>query len=141
MHMHISYKPEVQACDDFKTLMYTSKGEQINFRAKVFTFYIHFWYCFFPLSVSYRSSNNFLVLFLCKYFRALVSISLAFLQLIKEAHDKNLILQLENDRCAIETSLLINVYFFLIKLSTNVVFSFLRCKMIWKQITTIKQLL
>ena len=34
MHMHISYKPEVQACDDFKTLMYTSKGEQINFRAK-----------------------------------------------------------------------------------------------------------
>ena len=36
--LHISYKPEVQACDDFKTLMYTSKGEQINFRAKVFTF-------------------------------------------------------------------------------------------------------
>ena len=31
-HMQISYKPVVQACHDFKILMYTSKGEEINFK-------------------------------------------------------------------------------------------------------------
>ena len=30
MHMHISYKPVVQASDDFEILTHTSKGEQIN---------------------------------------------------------------------------------------------------------------
>ena len=28
--MQISYKTVVQACDDFKMFMHTSKGEQIN---------------------------------------------------------------------------------------------------------------
>ena len=32
MHTQISYKPVVQACNDFKILMHTSKGEQINFK-------------------------------------------------------------------------------------------------------------
>ena len=31
-HMQISYKPVVQACHDFKILMHTSKGEEINFK-------------------------------------------------------------------------------------------------------------
>ena len=31
MHKQISCKPVVQACDDFKILMHTSKGLQINF--------------------------------------------------------------------------------------------------------------
>ena len=31
MHMQISCKPIVQACDDFEILMTFSKGEQINF--------------------------------------------------------------------------------------------------------------
>ena len=31
MHMQISCKPIVQACDDFEILMPFSKGEQINF--------------------------------------------------------------------------------------------------------------
>ena len=30
--MQISYKPVVQACHDFKILMYASKGEEINFK-------------------------------------------------------------------------------------------------------------
>ena len=30
--LQISYKPVVQACHDFKILMYTSKGEEINFK-------------------------------------------------------------------------------------------------------------
>ena len=32
MHMQISYKPVVQACDDFEILMLTSKGEQISLK-------------------------------------------------------------------------------------------------------------
>ena len=32
MHMQISYKPVVQACDDFEIFMHTSKGEQINIK-------------------------------------------------------------------------------------------------------------
>ena len=31
MLMQIYYKPVVQACHDFKLLMHTSKGEEINF--------------------------------------------------------------------------------------------------------------
>ena len=31
-HMQISYKAVVQACRDFKILMHTSKGEEINFK-------------------------------------------------------------------------------------------------------------
>ena len=30
--MQISSKPVVQACDEFETLMHTSKGEQIYFK-------------------------------------------------------------------------------------------------------------
>ena len=30
-NMQISSKPVIQACNDFKILMHTSKGEQINF--------------------------------------------------------------------------------------------------------------
>ena len=36
-HMQISYKPVVQACHDFKILMYTSKGEEINFKFLLFS--------------------------------------------------------------------------------------------------------
>ena len=32
MHMQISYKPVVQACDDFEIWKHTSEGEQINFK-------------------------------------------------------------------------------------------------------------
>ena len=32
MLMQIYYKPVVQACHDFKLLMHTSKGEEINFK-------------------------------------------------------------------------------------------------------------
>ena len=35
--MQISYKPVVQACHDFKILMYTSKGEEINFKFLLFS--------------------------------------------------------------------------------------------------------
>ena len=30
--IQISYKPLVQACDDFKILIQTSRGEQLNFK-------------------------------------------------------------------------------------------------------------
>ena len=43
-----------------------------------------------------ETTDNFLVLSPCKYFRVLVSILLAFLQLIIQAHEKNFILQLEH---------------------------------------------
>ena len=33
--MQISHKPVVQACYDFKILMHTSKGEEINFKFQV----------------------------------------------------------------------------------------------------------
>ena len=36
--MQIPSKPVVKACDDFEILMYTSKGEQINFK---FLFSLH----------------------------------------------------------------------------------------------------
>ena len=32
MHMQISVKLVAEACDDFKILTHTSKGEQINFK-------------------------------------------------------------------------------------------------------------
>ena len=32
MQMQISCKPVVQACKDFEILMFTSKGEQIDFK-------------------------------------------------------------------------------------------------------------
>ena len=32
MHMQISSKPVVQACNDFEILMHTLKGEQINLK-------------------------------------------------------------------------------------------------------------
>ena len=35
--MQISYKPVVQACHDFKILMHTSKGEEINFKFLLFS--------------------------------------------------------------------------------------------------------
>ena len=35
--MQISYKPVVQACQDFKILMCTSKGEEINFKFLLFS--------------------------------------------------------------------------------------------------------
>ena len=39
--MQISYKPVVQACHDFKILMHTSKGEEINFKFLFFnTIYV-----------------------------------------------------------------------------------------------------
>ena len=31
-HMQIAYKPVGQACHDFKILMHSSKGEEINFK-------------------------------------------------------------------------------------------------------------
>ena len=34
--MQTSSKPVVQACDDFKILMHTSKGEKINFKFLVY---------------------------------------------------------------------------------------------------------
>ena len=36
-HMQISNKPVVQACHDFKILMHTSKGEEINFKFLLFS--------------------------------------------------------------------------------------------------------
>ena len=30
--MQISYKPEVQACNEFEILMHTLKGKQMNFK-------------------------------------------------------------------------------------------------------------
>ena len=38
--MQISNKPVVQACHDFKILMHTSKGEEINFKKKRYVFFL-----------------------------------------------------------------------------------------------------
>ena len=38
MHMQISVKLVAEACDDFKILTHTSKGEQINFKFLLFQF-------------------------------------------------------------------------------------------------------
>ena len=84
-----------------------------SIRAKVFTQSIHFLYCFFRLKKFFcHSCRNILVLFWYKYFKVLVCISLAFLQLIIWEHDKNFILQFENGRRAVVTSLLFHINFY-----------------------------